>query len=966
MSAPVNAKPTIDPSNTNGATPANGRERYATEIVPRFRALLDRTVPPGARVLVASKGDRAVVELDGREGSHFPQRGDGVYAGYYPSDSAAAITHLEELRERGADFIAFPATALWWLDQYREFGEHLLRSHRLIARHDDAGVVYALFDPRAETRAGEPRHDEPVAAEPAAPPPSADRVARADENKVIDEARALFDADHYAAQSGIAADAEARSFEHYMREGARRGFSPHPLFDLGWYARNNSDVAATGENPLLHFVRHCVTRQLDPNPFFDTAYYYEHSKGLREAGVNALTHYITHAPSNDSYHPNPLFRDGFYLRNYADARRNGTPLEHYLRTGWRDGRFVSDVHREIARHLAASGHSSLVRGDWKTRMVLLYAHGDARRGSPGIGALADRLATRYHLDAVVVAVRRTTVANHPPEAARLLVLEDYRLACDIMRPSALRLLTKTFMSARPVFAISELTDVLDTLADGGVGSYFLLPEPPELPPRPALAKAFEHASRVVVPSSSAFHAAAAAIGRMPVNVAVRSGSAGEHADALVDLAKRDFGLDSSTGAARRDCTPTRAARRIYIPCSDWGVSGVNASLEAVGRELIGLGWDVEIVFTRDERWVVDSAQGEANMPKLPYRYLDRYRPGIEGMWEALVADLEMHAPALVFTSYDFLANGVVPALTDRVAVAMWVQADDGDYYEQAYRLGRYCQAIVCVSHSIADRLAELNPALADRTHVIHNSSVTREDVATRRPARTKTLRIAYSGRLVQYQKRVGDFVQLADALERTGVPFEISLVGSFPAIGDVKERFLAAAAEHMDAGRIRLLGRLGREEIFAALDRSDFFVLLSDFEGLPLALVEAMARGCVPVAAEMESGIPEILIDGDNGLIVAGRDYDDWARRITELFDAQRRLAAMSKRARTTVRRNFTVERTAQQFVATFELLADAAANGSLQRPPSLHWGRQRSWTGDVLAPPSLVRPAGVHIGGLC
>jgi glycosyltransferase involved in cell wall biosynthesis len=47
-------------------------------------------------------------------------------------------------------------------------------------------------------------------------------------------------------------------------------------------------------------------------------------------------------------------------------------------------------------------------------------------------------------------------------------------------------------------------------------------------------------------------------------------------------------------------------------------------------------------------------------------------------------------------------------------------------------------------------------------------------------------------------------------------------------------------------------------------------VLLSEFEGLPVALVESMARGCVPVAAEMESGTPEIVRSGENGLVVQG------------------------------------------------------------------------------------------------
>jgi glycosyltransferase involved in cell wall biosynthesis len=49
-------------------------------------------------------------------------------------------------------------------------------------------------------------------------------------------------------------------------------------------------------------------------------------------------------------------------------------------------------------------------------------------------------------------------------------------------------------------------------------------------------------------------------------------------------------------------------------------------------------------------------------------------------------------------------------------------------------------------------------------------------------------------------------------------------------------------------------------------------VLPPDFEGLPLSLIEAMACGCVPVAAETDSGIPELLAADRNGLILSGRD----------------------------------------------------------------------------------------------
>src|SRR5919198_2939095 len=109
-------------------------------LVSRFREIVRRAVPPGAVVAVVSRGDHELLDLPGRSAWHFPQRSDGAYAGYYPADSAGAIAHLESLRECGAGFIAFPATALWWLNHYDAFRRYLEERYRPVVRDDETCV----------------------------------------------------------------------------------------------------------------------------------------------------------------------------------------------------------------------------------------------------------------------------------------------------------------------------------------------------------------------------------------------------------------------------------------------------------------------------------------------------------------------------------------------------------------------------------------------------------------------------------------------------------------------------------------------------------------------------------------------------------------------------------------------------------------------------------------------------------
>jgi GT2 family glycosyltransferase/glycosyltransferase involved in cell wall biosynthesis len=121
------------------------KERSAEylQLVSKIRAAVCSTVPAQATVVVVSRGDDELLKHEGRKGWHFPRTIDGTYAGYHPADSAAAIAHLEGVRAQGADFLLFPATALWWLEFYTDLRGHLEHNYE-VAHRDDACLIYRL------------------------------------------------------------------------------------------------------------------------------------------------------------------------------------------------------------------------------------------------------------------------------------------------------------------------------------------------------------------------------------------------------------------------------------------------------------------------------------------------------------------------------------------------------------------------------------------------------------------------------------------------------------------------------------------------------------------------------------------------------------------------------------------------------------------------------------------------------
>ena len=117
--------------------------RYERE-AEHLRAAVKAAVPAGAKVLVISRGDDALLELNGRRALHFPQGDGGGWAGHHPADSEEAIGHLEELRDGGAEYLVVPLTYRWWLSHYEGLREHLDSRYEAVVSDERCGEIYRL------------------------------------------------------------------------------------------------------------------------------------------------------------------------------------------------------------------------------------------------------------------------------------------------------------------------------------------------------------------------------------------------------------------------------------------------------------------------------------------------------------------------------------------------------------------------------------------------------------------------------------------------------------------------------------------------------------------------------------------------------------------------------------------------------------------------------------------------------
>lgn len=208
-------------------------------------------------------------------------------------------------------------------------------------------------------------------------------------------------------------------------------------------------------------------------------------------------------------------------------------------------------------------------------------------------------------------------------------------------------------------------------------------------------------------------------------------------------------------------------------------------------------------------------------------------------------------------------------------------------------------------------------------------------------------RLVYSGRFVERQKRVSRVAaaMLEAARRLPGVEGVL--------YGDGAERGRLAAGLLQSKGHVFLGGLLAPEEVQPAMLEGHAFVLLSDFEGLSIALMEAMACGLVPIITPMRSGVSDLVTDGVNGIVVPADDTEQFVFAVERLAKDGDLWSRMSAAARQAVEeRGYTTTACAERwsgFIA--ELTALSSSRGVLSIPPAGTWKM----------PPRSSRPDGVR-----
>ncbi len=297
----------------------------------------------------------------------------------------------------------------------------------------------------------------------------------------------------------------------------------------------------------------------------------------------------------------------------------------------------------------------------------------------------------------------------------------------------------------------------------------------------------------------------------------------------------------------------------------------------------------------------------------------------------ILTQLGKSAPAV------FVPNFVVPALF----AARWVRAaggatigvlhSDDSYYraiQQEFVLSNspfQLTDIVTVSELLQEEVLRQRPPNGLRsTYIPYGVHIPK--IIDRKSG--SGLRIAYVGRLAEEQKRISLVAEALVAAAEEIPGTECVIFGD----GPDRQNVLRVLNTQRKGIPVTAPGALKHADVQNTLTSFDVIVLLSDYEGLPISLLEGMACGCVPICRQMQSGIPQLVKHEQTGLIVSDKiaDFVDSVRRLINNRSLSSQLALA---ARNMVYENFSDVRALRIWSELLTTLCSATKSRQFRSP---------------------------------
>jgi glycosyltransferase involved in cell wall biosynthesis len=242
---------------------------------------------------------------------------------------------------------------------------------------------------------------------------------------------------------------------------------------------------------------------------------------------------------------------------------------------------------------------------------------------------------------------------------------------------------------------------------------------------------------------------------------------------------------------------------------------------------------------------------------------------------------------------------------------------EGQYLAQKVAAADF---ICCISFFARSQLMRLSPYVHWHKLVVSRLGVDAAVFAPRAArAAPEPFEILCVGRLTP-SKGQHLLISAMERLAQQGRKLRLRLVGDGPDAGSLREQ----AARLDDASAVVFEGAVNQDRIRELYRMADVFCIPSFAEGIPVVLMEAMAME-IPCVSTHITGIPELIRNGVDGLLVAPSDLDGLIAALSDLMDDAELRERLGKSGRQRVLEDYDLSRSVQNLAAIFAERVGAA-----------------------------------------
>lgn len=253
---------------------------------------------------------------------------------------------------------------------------------------------------------------------------------------------------------------------------------------------------------------------------------------------------------------------------------------------------------------------------------------------------------------------------------------------------------------------------------------------------------------------------------------------------------------------------------------------------------------------------------------------------------------EMAAKIIALLPCVFITHGSIALYAAQIVRSMYpkqikivavAHGDESNTYERLQLWSEQMDKIICISNKIQKELQEQYGVRKDILLYRPNPIIITIQTG-RRIDHDGRLQIGFAARLRREQKRVHLLPEIIEECLQKKLDVEFNIAGE----GECLELLRKYVSERHVESRVHILGWIAPTEMAEFWGRQDIYLNISDFEGMSLAMLEAMSQGCVPVVTDV-SGVSDLIEDGKNGFVVS---VDHWlaAAGKIEMLDENREI----------------------------------------------------------------------------